>query len=137
MLTLVAGSVTSCSGGARVNLSITSAAAQDVDVTQMQLTWTGSRTLSRVYSQGAPGSCTGGSNLWRAGTCGTPSSSQSSPATLTAFCKAFTVTSGSTYVLNRIQFSGSVSGETLTILFTYQPSGGGSTATSTISLTIP
>jgi general secretion pathway protein G len=136
MLSLVAGSTSSCNGGARVNLSITSAAGQDLDVTQMTLTWTGGPQLTRIDSEGAVGSCFGGSDLWRAGSCGTPATNQTSPATLTAFCKAFTVTAGSTYVLNRIQFSASVSGQTLSIVFAYQDSGG-NTGTSTISLTVP
>jgi len=137
MLTLVAGSVSTCSGGARVDLSIANGAGQDVDVTQMDVTWTGGTQLQRIYSEGSTSGCTGTSTLWRAGTCGVPTTNQTSPSTLTAFCKAFTVTAGSTYVLNRMQFSASVSGRSLTILFTYQPSGGGTPATSTISLTVP
>jgi general secretion pathway protein G len=138
-LAVVGGTVQACNGNTRVAFDMTNGSAADVDVTQMAVTWNlpGSN-LRRVRTEDTPGSCGwGGSSLWDPGTCGSPTSIQSSTATITAFCKAFQVTAGATYVMNEIRFDQNMSGQAITIVFTHTPVGGGTASTSTINVTVP
>jgi len=135
-LTLVAGTVSSCSGGKKIGFKFHNSGTEDVQITQMQITWSGGSALKRIQGQSGSGQCGDGNTLWDKEDCGVPTNSQSSPATITSFCSSINVSSGADYYIGELKFEDSVSGNSVTVVLTHQPSGGGA-STSTITFTAP
>ncbi len=134
-LALVSGTVSNCSSNEKVAFQFHNGGASDVSITQIQLTWTGGEVLKRIQGQSSLGVCGDGSDIWDKDNCGAPSGEQSSVATITTLCQAVTVASGADYYIGEVKFDGSVAGETITIVLTYEPTGGGTSATSTMTFT--
>lgn len=138
VITVVPGQVYNCGGGDEVGFEIINNDTADLEITQADISWTNaSRTLQQVQSGGTASACSGGTNLWNAGTCGTPGTNQATPTSLTAFCKAFQITAGATYTIDEFDYSGNIAGMTVTVVLHHQTVGGGPPHTSTFVLNVP
>jgi prepilin-type N-terminal cleavage/methylation domain-containing protein len=110
----------------------------DLVITGIQITWGGGGELERVKSEGAVSGCAGGSDVWRYNACGLPDGRQSSPATLTDYCKSLTISQGTYYTFNSVQYRNvDLRSQPVTVIITHQPLGGGPSATSTITFNEP
>jgi hypothetical protein len=138
-LVLDVGSPDICGGGNdTVSFRLRNSGLDDLVVTGIQIVWSAGGELERVKSEGAVSGCAGGSDVWRYNACGKPDGRQSSPATLTDFCKSIIIPQGAYYTFNSVEFrSVDMRGQPLTVIITHQPLGGGSSATSTIDFTTP
>ncbi|MBI5137968.1 MAG: type II secretion system protein GspG [Nitrospirae bacterium] len=138
-LALGAGSVEICSGNNKVSFRIDNNGSVDLNITRMQITFNDpGNLLEKVEGQSSSASCGNGNrDLWSDGGCGTPDGSQSSPATLTAFCETITVPTGGSYWFTELRFDQDINGKNITVVYTAEPVGGGASATSTITFTAP
>jgi prepilin-type N-terminal cleavage/methylation domain-containing protein len=137
-LVLDLASPNTCSGGDTVAFRVENQGLDDLTVTGVQFTWSAGGQLDRVKTGGSSATCSGGSDLWRSNGCGKPDGDQSSPATLTSFCKSVVIPQGTSYTFNSVQFQNpDMRGEPMTVIITHEPVGGGTTATSTLSFSLP
>lgn len=138
VLTVVPGEIYRCGGNDELGIVITNDDSVDLEVTQIDVSWTyGWRDLQQVQSEGNASSCNGGSDVWDNWNCGTPNGNQSTPASLTGLCKSVQIPAGATYVFDEFDFDGWIGGMDVTITLTHQQVGGGPVHTSTIAVTVP
>jgi len=138
-LTLVTGSPSICGfTHDQSGFTVKNSGLDNIVVDSVQITWTGGGKLASVRTEGSVSSCSGGSYLWRYDGCGSPNNLQSSPTTLTSFCKSVYIAKGATYAFHELNWNGhDIRGATLTIVITHHKSGGGPSKTSTITYTVP
>lgn len=138
-LTLVTGSPSVCgTNHDQSGFTVRNSGLDNVVVDSLQITWTGGGRLNNVRTEGSVSSCSGGSYLWRYDGCGSPNNLQSSPTTLTGFCKSVYIAKDATYAFHELNWDfNDMRGETVTVVITHHRSGGGPSKTSTITYTVP
>jgi len=138
-LVLVTGSPSICgSGHDQSGFTVRNAGIDNLVIDSIQVTWSGGGRLNSVRTEGSVSSCSGGSYLWRYDGCGFPNNLQSSPTTLTSFCKSVFIASGVTYAFHEFNWDfNDMRGETVTYVITHHKAGGGPSKTSTITYLVP
>jgi general secretion pathway protein G len=137
-LVMVSGSEDTCSGGDKASFRFTNEGSNDLSITQISVSWTGGGNgLKRIQGQVGSASCGSGMDLWDKEDCGTPSGEQSSPAVITGLCQPTTIGNGAVFTIGELKFDDPISGETITVVMTTEPVGGGTSADSTIIFTAP
>jgi len=138
VLSIVPGQLFQCGGNDEVAFDLTNSDSVDIEVTQIDVTWSsGFRQLQQVQSGGTAALCSGGTDVWNSFGCGTPGGQQSSPTSLTGLCKTIQIPAGGTYTFDEFDFNGAISGMDVTIVFTHTQVGGGPVHTSTLNFTVP
>jgi len=118
--------------------TVRNAGLDNLVVDSVQVTWSGGGQLRSVRTEGSVSSCSGGSYLWRYDGCGKPDGRQSSPASLTSFCKFVYIPQGATYAFHEFNWDYvDMRGEVVTFVITHHRAGGGPSNTSTITYTVP
>jgi prepilin-type N-terminal cleavage/methylation domain-containing protein len=138
-LTLVTGSESICGyNHDQTGFRVKNQGLDNIVVDSIQITWSGGGRLRSVRTEGSVSDCSGGSYLWRYDGCGYPNYYQSSPTTLTSFCKFVYIPSGSTYAFHELNFDYvDIRGQTITVVITHHKAGGGPSKTSTITYLVP
>jgi prepilin-type N-terminal cleavage/methylation domain-containing protein len=138
-LVLVTGSPSVCGfNHDQSGFTVRNAGIDDLQVTSIQISWSGGGQLASVRTEGSVSTCSGGSYLWRYDGCGTPNWHQNSPTTLTGFCKSVIIPSGATYAFHELNWDFTdARGKNVTIVITANKVGGGPSKTSTITYQVP
>jgi general secretion pathway protein G len=139
VLTMVPGELYQCGGNDEVAFVLTNNDSVDIEITQIDVSWTYPwRDLQQVQSGGTASACSGGTDVWSGWSgCGVPNGQQATPASLTTLCKTVQIPAGGTYTFDEFDFNGAISGMDVTIVFTHNQVGGGPTHTSTLNFTVP
>ncbi|MFQ5510014.1 MAG: invasin domain 3-containing protein [Leptospirillia bacterium] len=122
----------------KVGFQVKNRGLDDLRITSIQVAWTAGGKLDKVKTEGSTTDCKGGSELWKASGCGSPDGQLGSPAVLTTFCKNIVLNQGQTYTFNEVKVKDTdMRGDTVTLIITHEPVGGGTAKTSTITILVP